>query len=566
MMAKEVIKVASPAQYIASTGLDNKKKRVAAYARVSTDSEDQIHSFKAQIDEYTTKITSNPNWEFVGMYSDEGISGTSLKKRDGLNALLKEAKKGNVDLILVKSISRLGRNTLDILTIVRELREIGVEIKFEKENLSSLDTRTDMVLTFHSSIAQEEAKNISDNVKWGIRKRMKDGNWKVPTEKFLGYTKDENGNMIIDEAQAGIVRAIFNLYLANKSIKEIIAYLEGNHYLTGSGKEKWSRQNIMQILQNEKYKGDLILQKTVVIDYLSHESRSNKDGKYADMWLVKNHHPAIISREAFDLVQTIIEYKKNDRFLRPDSSNPLSAKLYCGICGKKLVYQSRSDGKQMYSCNVNRRNIEKEKCSLPPIQEEEINAICIKAMKTYYSGDPLSSNLLDCLTSLGEASHKQEELNKVKEEITTTENRLKAIIEEKMETDSEEDDERLSNKYKEAKKHLNELKAKLDTLSGETYQSFISEARSKEIASLITNMDNDECYLKLIDEVIVNEDNSITIIDNAGHHVSRENISKNIKKINGLEEVIHGYYTSPITAKVYKYKIVRLEDYAWLKK
>lgn len=566
MMEKEVIKVASPAQYIASTGLDNKKKRVAAYARVSTDSEDQIHSFKAQIDEYTTKITSNSNWEFVGMYSDEGISGTSLKKRDGLNALLKEAKKGNVDLILVKSISRLGRNTLDILTIVRELREIGVEIKFEKENLSSLDTRTDMVLTFHSSIAQEEAKNISDNVKWGIRKRMRDGNWKVPTEKFLGYTKDENGNMIIDEAQADIVRAIFNLYLANKSIKEIIAYLEGNHYLTGSGKEKWSRQNIMQILQNEKYKGDLILQKTVVIDYLSHESRSNKDGKYADMWLVRNHHPAIISREAFDLVQTIIEYKKNDRFLRPNIGGPLSTKLYCGLCGRPLFYQSRCDGKNMFSCNVSRRNLQRNKCELSPIQEEDINTICVQAMKAYYSNDSLSSNLLGCLTFLGEASHKQEELNKVKEEISATENRLKAIIEEKMETDSEEDDERLSNKYKEAKKHLNELKAKLDTLSGETYESFIFEARSKEIASLITNMDNDECYLKLIDEVIVNEDNSITIIDNAGHHVSKENISKNIKKINSLEEVFHGYYTSPITAKVYKYKIVRLEDYPWLKK
>ena len=566
MMAKEVIKVASPAQYIASTGLDNKRKRVAAYARVSTDSEDQIHSFKAQIDEYTTKITSNPNWEFVGMYSDEGISGTSLKKRDGLNALLKEAKKGNVDLILVKSISRLGRNTLDILTIVRELREIGVEIKFEKENLSSLDTRTDMVLTFHSSIAQEEAKNISDNVKWGIRKRMRDGNWKVPTEKFLGYTKDENGNMIIDESQADIVRAIFNLYLANKSIKEIIAYLEGSHYLTGSGKEKWSRQNIMQILQNEKYKGDLILQKTVVIDYLSHESRSNKDGKYADMWLVKNHHPAIISREAFDLVQTIIEYKKNDRFLRPNIGGPLSTKLYCGLCGRPLFYQSRCDGKNMFSCNVSRRNLQRNKCELSPIQEEDINTICVQAMKAYYSNDSLSSNLLGCLTFLGEASHKQEELNKVKEEIIATENELKTIIEEKMETDSEEDDERLSNEYKEVKKHLNDLKAKLDTLSGETYQSFISEARSKEIASLITNMDNDECYLKLIDEVIVNEDNSITIIDNAGHNFSKENISKNIKKINGLEEVVHGYYTSPITTKVYKYKIVRLEDYPWLKK
>lgn len=187
-------------------------------------------------------------------------------------------------------------------------------------------------------------------------------------------------------------------------------------------------------------------------------------------------------------------------------------------------------------------------------------------MKAYYFSDSLSSNLLDCLTSIGEASHKQEKLNKVKEEIITAENRLEAIIEEKMETDSEKDDERLSNEYKETKKHLNELKAKLHTLSGETYQSFISEARSKKIASLIINMDNDECYLKLINEVIVNEDNSITIIDNAGHRISKENISKNIKKINGLEEVLHCYYTSPITTKVYKYKIVRLEDYPWLKK
>ena len=565
MMAKEVIKVASPAQYIASTGLDNKRKRVAAYARVSTDTEDQIHSFKAQIDEYTKKITSNPDWEFVGMYSDEGISGTSLKKRDGLNALLKEAKKGNVDLILVKSISRLGRNTLDVLTIIKDLRAINVEIKFEKENLSSLDTKTDMILTFHSSIAQEESKNISDNVKWGIRKRMKEGDWKVPTEKFLGYTKDENGNMIIDEEQAEIVRAIFNLYLANKSVREIITFLEACHYLTGAGKEKWGRANIMQILQNEKYCGDLLLQKTVVTDYLSHQSKNNRDGKYADLWLVKNHHPAIISREVFDLVQTIIKYRKGERFLRPDFDNPLSTKLYCGLCGRPLIFQTRSDNKRVFSCNVSRRGVKRNKCSLSPIAYDEIAAISIKAMKEYCQSNVSSRNLINTISKIGESSKKQDELNKVKEEISLAEMELKRIIEEKMESDNDSDDERLSSLYKKTKKRLNELKIKLDELGEETYHSFISENRCKEIATLIQDESNDEAYLKLIDVIIVNEDGSVTIIDINGLPLFKEEVSSHIKQLNSLTEFIHGYYSSPLSGRAYRYKVVRLEEKPWKK-
>ena len=565
MMAKEVIKVASPAQYIASTGLDNKRKHVAAYARVSTDAEDQIHSFKAQIDEYTKKITSNPDWEFVGMYSDEGISGTSLKKRDGLNALLKEAKKGNVDLILVKSISRLGRNTLDVLTIIKDLRAINVEIRFEKENLSSLDTKTDMILTFHSSIAQEESKNISDNVKWGIRKRMKEGDWKVPTEKFLGYTKDENGNMIIDEEQAEIVRAIFNLYLANKSVREIITFLEACHYLTGAEKEKWGRANIMQILQNEKYCGDLLLQKTVVTDYLSHQSKNNRDGKYADLWLVKNHHPAIISREVFDLVQTIIKYRKGERFLRPDFDNPLSTKLYCGLCGRPLIFQTRSDNKRVFSCNVSRRGVERNKCSLSPVAYDEIAAISVKAMKEYCQSNVSSTNLINTIFEIGESSKKQEELDKVKEEISLAEMKLKRIIEEKMESDNDSDDERLSSLYKETKKRLNELKIKLDELGEETYRSFISENRCKEIATLVQDESNDEAYLKLIDEIIVNEDGSITIIDNNGLSLFKEEISSHIKQLDNLTEVIHGYYSSPVSGRAYRYKVVRLEEKPWKK-
>ena len=565
MMEKEVIVVANPAQYVVSHGLDLRKRRVAAYARVSTDTEDQIHSFNAQIDEYTKKINNNPDWEFVGMYSDEGISGTSLNKRDGLNALLNEARKGNVDLILVKAVSRLGRNTKDVLSIIDELKEKDVEIFFERENLSSLDPKTRMVLTFHSCIAEEESHSDSENVKWAFNKKMREGNWHVATDKLLGYTKDDEGNMIIDESQAEIVRAIFNLYLANKSMNEIIAYLEGNHYLTGAGKEKWHRQNIMIILQNEKYCGDLLLHKTVVTNFLTHKPKDNRDGKYADLYLVKNHHPAIISREVFDLVQTIIKHKKEDRFIRVDSDNPLSTKLYCGNCGKTLIFQSRKDGKDVFVCNINRRQVIKETCSLRPVRLVDINAVCIKAMKEYYSNFNVDE-LTRITTSLGNASHKQEEINKVNKEIIEAEDKLKAIVTEKLESDLENDDLRLSQEYKETKKHLNELKMKLESLGIEAYDSFISEARSKEIVNAIQNINNDECYLKLVDKVIVNEDNHITIIDNAGINISKEEISKCFKEINELREIKHGFYCSPTTGGVYKYKIVRLEKKIWSNK
>lgn len=558
MMEKEIIKIASPEQYIASQGLVNKKKRVAAYARVSTDFEDQIHSFKAQIDEYTKKITSNPNYEFVGMYSDEGISGTSLKHRDGLNALLKDAKAGKVDLIYVKSISRLGRNTLDVLTIIRELREKNVEIKFEKENISSLDTRCDMILTFHSSIAQEEAKNISDNVKWSIKKKMKEGNWSVPTSKFLGYTKDADGNMIIDEEQAKVVRAIFNLYLANKSMNEIIAYLEGNHYLTGSGKEKWHRQNIMLILQNEKYKGDLLLQKTVTLDYLSHERKDNRDGQYADMYLVKNHHPAIIERESFDLVQTIIKQHKLEDSYKRNLSSPLSGKIHCGICGKLMIFQSRPKERDTFVCNVNRRNVISSVCEQLPIRVEDINNIAIQAMKEYHAKEDLTATLTKTISALGTAAAKQEELNSVKLQILRAEEALKSIVEEKMESDDESKDEELSLKYKETKKELNQLKSKKESLESTTYQAFISENRIKEIQAHLAEMNNDECYLKLVDEIIIGKDGEVTIVDNCGSYVSEKEIMENIKNIQDFNEILHGFYSSPITGKVYKYKVVRL--------
>ena len=321
----------------------------------------------------------------------------------------------------------------------------------------------------------------------------------------------------------------------------------------------------MQILQNEKYCGDLLLQKTVVTDYLSHQSKNNRDGKYADLWLVKNHHPAIISREVFDLVQTIIKYRKGERFLRPDFDNPLSTKLYCGLCGRPLIFQTRSDNKRVFSCNVSRRGVERNKCSLSPIAYNEIAAISVKAMKEYCQSNVSSTNLINTISEIGESSKKQDEFNEVKEEISLAEMQLKRIIEEKMEIDNDSDDERLSSLYKETKKRLNELKIKLDELGEETYHSFISENRCKEIATLAQDESNDEAYLKLIDVIIVNEDGSITIIDNNGLSLYKEEVSSHIKQLNNLTEVIHGYYSSPVSGRAYRYKVVRLEEKPWKK-
>ena len=188
------------------------KKRVCAYARVSTDSTDQLHSYQAQISEFTKKIKANDKWEFIKMYADEGLSGTSMKKRTAFLNMIADAKAGKIDLIITKSLSRFARNTVDCLTVIRELRVIDVDVFFEKENIYSSDTKIDFMLTIFSSIAQEEARNISENVKWGFRKRFKEGKVHINTNRFLGYDKDDDGNIIINKKQAKTIKIIFNMF------------------------------------------------------------------------------------------------------------------------------------------------------------------------------------------------------------------------------------------------------------------------------------------------------------------------------------------------------------------
>lgn len=249
--------------------------RVAAYCRVSTKQEEQLNSYETQKNAYTDLINGNSDWEFAGIYADKGITGTSVQKRDEFNKLMRACKRGKVDLILVKSISRFARNTLDCLKYTRMLKDIGVDVYFEEQKIHSKQPGSEFYITIYGSIAQTESENISANVKWGKAQSAKEGKAPFFYKKFIGFKKGEDGKPQIDEEQAKIVKFIYDRFLAGDSIKTIAQRLDELKISSPAGKEKWSCSTIHSILTNEKYKGDLIINKTYVVDCISKKFKRN---------------------------------------------------------------------------------------------------------------------------------------------------------------------------------------------------------------------------------------------------------------------------------------------------
>jgi len=267
----------------------NTKRRTAAYARVSTDSEEQLTSYEAQVDYYTKYIKDRADWEFVRVYTDEGISATNTKKRDGFKQMIADALDGKIDLIITKSVSRFARNTVDSLVTVRQLKEKGVEIYFEKENIYTLDSKGELLITIMSSLAQEESRSISENVTWGQRKRMADGKVSLPYGQFLGYEKGEDGLPRIVESEAEIVRMIFRLFMEGKTPSAIAKQLASQGIPSPAGKKRWQVATVKSMLGNEKYKGDALLQKGFTVDFLT-KKRKNNEGE-VPQYYVQNSPP-----------------------------------------------------------------------------------------------------------------------------------------------------------------------------------------------------------------------------------------------------------------------------------
>lgn len=276
------------------------KLRVATYCRISTNHEEQESSLETQISYYGKLIAGHEDWGFVKIYA-ERASGTQLKKRPEFMQMIKACKQGKIDLILTKSISRFGRNMLDTLRTLYELFNLGVKVYFEKENLNNFDKEMRTMMGIYVGFAQEESKNMSDNIKWGIRERMREGKVCLNCTRFLGYDKDENGRLVVVESEAVIVRKIFELYLKGFGVRRIKKFLEEIGIKTVTGKDVWSTSTIDRILSNEKYVGDVLMQKSFTEDFLSGKRRKN-EGELA-MYFIENDHEAIIEREIFEAVQ-----------------------------------------------------------------------------------------------------------------------------------------------------------------------------------------------------------------------------------------------------------------------
>lgn len=282
-----------------------KKKRVAAYCRVSTYAESQSGSFELQIQSYKEKITLNPEWELVDIYADRGVSGTSIKKRDNFNRMLVDCRSNKIDLVIVKSISRFSRNTLDFISVYRELKSLPnpVGVLIEDLNLNTLDTTSETHLLMLSVVAQAESEQKSEAIRWSIIERFKKGLPIVPTHNFLGYTKDKFGKLIIEESEAEVVRLIYQSFINGIRVVDITKILNEGNIPTVLG-NKWKGSSVYRILRNEKYCGRVIMQKTFTLDCFTHKKRVNRGEK--PQYLLKNGIPAIISEENWLLAQELL--------------------------------------------------------------------------------------------------------------------------------------------------------------------------------------------------------------------------------------------------------------------
>ena len=386
-----------PASMRENAGRKNtvRKLRVAAYCRVSTEEEEQQGSFEIQKLYYTEKINSTPEWEVAGIYADDGISGVHTKKRDGFNQMIQDCKKRKIDLILTKSISRFARNTLDSIQYVRMLKALGIAVIFEKENINTSTMNSEMILTVLSAFAQAESESISQNVARGKRMGFRQGKFPFPYRQILGYRKGSDGKPEIIPEEAEVIRMIFNSYLQGASLQTIKKRLEADDVLTARGNKKWSSESVQRILQNEKYCGDVLLQKTFIEDVLTGVSKKNTG--QLPQYYIENNHEGIVTKQTFREAQAEIarrnsksatNHRKRHRG-RYNSKYALSERLVCGDCGSsyKRVTWSIHGRKQIVWRCINRLECGPKACKdSPSLKEDELYSAILKAIRSLVQG------------------------------------------------------------------------------------------------------------------------------------------------------------------------------------
>jgi DNA invertase Pin-like site-specific DNA recombinase len=471
-----------------------RKRRVAGYARVSTDKDEQFTSYEAQIDYYTQYIKRNPDWEFVTVYTDEGLSGLNAQKRDGFKQMIADALSGKIDLIVTKSVSRFARNTVDSLTTVRKLKEKGVEVYFEKENIYTLDSKGELLITIMSSLAQEESRSISENVTWGQRKRFSDGKVSMPYKHFLGYEKGEDGTPVVNEEEAVVVRQIYRLFLEGKTPSGICRHLNELGILTPAGKNIWCSTTVDNILKNEKYKGDARLQKCFTVDYLTKKMKPN-EGE-VPQYYVENSHPAIIDTAEWNMVQAEILRRKAMRG-KYSGNSVFASRIVCGDCGgfygQKVWHSTDSYRKVIWRCN---NKFNGKKCETPHLDAETIQ------QKFLIAYDRLMSDrdnvIVDCelmRQALPDCSALDTEITELGKEVEIVAGLVDACVKEN--ASYAQSQETYTKKYNALLARYDNAMARLDELATEKERR---QNRDREIKVFIEAMKTQPLVLEKWDE------------------------------------------------------------------
>ncbi|NQN57051.1 recombinase family protein [Streptococcus suis] len=504
---KKVITIEATPSIIRSSSdeFSLKKRRVAGYARVSTDHEVQATSYESQMRYYSEYINGRDDWVFVKMYSDEGISGTNTKLRTGFKSMVEDALDGKIDLIITKSVSRFARNTVDSLTTVRQLKEVGVEIYFEKENIWTLDSKGELLITIMSSLAQEESRSISENVTWGLRKQFAEGKVHFPYTNVLGFKAGEDGAIVVDQDEAKTVRYIFQQALIGKSPYHIAKDLTEQVIPSPSGKSHWNATTIKRMLRNEKYKGDALLQKTYTTDFLTKKKNINRGE--LPQYYVENNHEAIVDRETFDAVQQVLENKG-----RKSSTTIFSSKLVCGDCGhffgSKVWHSTSKYRRVIYQCNEKYKGI--SKCSTPHVTEEEVIQWFISAVNQVLDNRIEVIDNLYVLLSIGNLEVIDEQIKVLETEAEVVSQLVANLVSEN--AIIRQDQDKYLKKYNQLTSKYEGIVQDIESLELQRMQK---SKRNKELQDFIGTLeklgkvltDFDELlWESLVESVMINED------------------------------------------------------------
>lgn len=455
-MAEKKIKKIEAKKPLYSNNFQNysRKRRVAAYARVSTDKEEQESSFDAQVSYYTQKIQANPQWVFVEVYADEGITGTSMKKRDGFNRMIDDALAGKIDLILTKSVSRFARNTVDSLTTVRKLKDKGVEVYFEKENIYTLDSKGELLITIMSSLAQEEARSISENTAWGRRKQFADGKYSLAYSTFLGYDKGPNGELVINEDEAPIIRRIYDEYLAGLSPYMIAKKLTADGIETPAHKTVWQPSTVQSILTNEKYYGAATLQKTVVVDFLSKKVRPNR-GELPSYYITEDHE-AIIAPVKFRMVQEEMERRKKAG-RKAQGVSVFSGRIVCGDCGgfygRKIWHSNTENASWHWHCN--NKFMKRKYCTTPTLKEESLQETFVEVFNGLIRRKKeIEENYRLCLAVITDTTEYERQMEELDKEATEVQALIRSLL---IEYGRSADSNNIAAQYEEYERRLDAI-------------------------------------------------------------------------------------------------------------